>query len=85
MKQRFTHTRAALLIYEAGEEEREALYAGTVDMPSFDAWEARCAEDVELVHLALYKDTRTYNSLDSCRMVHINTIREWCAKRKDVV
>lgn len=83
----FAHTRAAIAIYDAGEEAREKLRLAILSSRTqksaqkrYDAWVAAEAAADEALAQAFYEDTKAYNRLENCRLVHVENLRRMVAK-----
>lgn len=66
----FTRTGQALRVYDAHRIVRNALWEAAVE--TFDVYVAEQAdkEAAELVHQAFFEDTKEFNSIERCRLVH---------------
>lgn len=72
-REKFARTREALRVYDEGKPARAKWWDELVnDIPSLEAAEAEDAKAAELVHLAFYEDTKQFNSLEQCKLVHPN-------------
>lgn len=74
----FDNTRAALVEFDAGKPEREAMWQPKALKTLADCAKAEAAEKkaLEKVQLAFYQDTKHINCLDNCRRVDIGFMRQ---------
>lgn len=68
---KFERTSEALRVYDEGKPARAKWWDELVnDTAELAAAEEMDAKAVELVHQAFYEDTKQFNSLEQCRLVH---------------
>lgn len=73
----FSHTRNALRLFDQVQPHLDTLREGIQNMKDFRVWEEADNAATDRVHTAFYLDTRDRNQLKNCRLVGINTLREW--------
>lgn len=71
----FTNTKAALLIYDQGKAERDAVWAKIETNEDAEAATEMDAAAKRAVQEAFYVDTSTINSLSNCYLVDLDFMR----------
>lgn len=73
----FDNTRAALKVYDEGKAARDAAWDAIETDEDVAAREAADSADLRKVQDAFHRDTAAYNSLENCRLLHINDLRRY--------
>jgi len=71
------NTRKALAIFDAGKEDREALFRAIKKDTGYEIWRTAEIEAVRKVQEAFFSDEENPNPLDKCYLVSIKTLRAW--------